>query len=402
MNSNVGGVLIRGPSGIGKSTAVRGLAALLPELDVVTGCAFGCDPGQAECPTCQARAAERAPLPSTRRRIRIVNLPLNATEDRVAGSLDLERALHDGVKALEPGLLAEANRGILYVDEINLLDDHLSDLLLDAAALGVNIVEREGIAVSHPAHFLLVGTMNPEEGDLRVQIADRIGLHVDVEALTDPEQRAEIMRRREAFAADPEAFAASFTEDEEALNTRVARAVELIGRVRVPDNLYRAIAELVLSFGIASHRADIALLECAKALAALDGRDELTPRDVRDAAAMALGHRMTAEAFGPPPTIEEQQLERALDEILAEEVEAPKKCRRRVRRPQADARLPDGGAAGRRRAPGRRPADARRGAPTRSGGARRDWPPGPLAGAAPGGSLHARAEGAVARRRPGA
>jgi magnesium chelatase subunit D len=325
VNSNIGGVLIRGPSGIGKSTAVRGLASLLPEIDVVMGCAFGCDPGQPECPSCQAHAAEGALLPTTRRRRRIVNLPLNATEDRVAGSLDLERALHDGVKALEPGLLAEANRGILYVDEINLLDDHLSDLLLDAAALGVNIVEREGIAVSHPARFLLVGTMNPEEGDLRVQIADRIGLHVDVEALTDPEQRAEIVRRREVFAADSEGFAAAFAEDEETVGAAVARAVDLIGRVRVPDNLYRAIAELVLSFGIASHRADIALLECAKALAALDGRHEVSPVDVRDAAALALGHRMTAEAFGPPPAIEEQELERALDEILAEELEAGKK-----------------------------------------------------------------------------
>jgi Mg-chelatase subunit ChlI len=328
VNPNIGGVLIRGGSGVGKSTAVRGLAALLPEIDVVTGCAFGCDPTRPECPTCRARAAEAAPLPRIRRRRRIITLPLNATDDRVAGSLDLERALHDGVKALEPGLLAEANRGILYVDEINLLDDHLSDLLLDAATLGVNIVEREGIAVSHPARFLLVGTMNPEEGDLRVQIADRIGLHVDVEALTNPEQRAEIMRRREAFAADPDGFAAAFAEGEEAVRTGVARAVDLIDRVRIPGNVYRAIAELVLGFGITSHRADIALLECAKAFAALDGRDEVAPRDVRNAAAMALGHRMTAEAFGPPPTIDEQQIERALDEILADETEAPKKKER--------------------------------------------------------------------------
>ena len=327
MNPNIGGVLIRGPSGIGKSTAVRGLAAMLPEIDVVAGCAFGCDPGLPECPSCQARAAEGAPLPVTRRRRRIVTLPLNATEDRVAGSLDLERALHDGVKALEPGLLAEANRGILYVDEINLLDDHLSDLLLDAAALGVNTVEREGIGVSHPARFLLVGTMNPEEGDLRVQIADRIGLHVDVEALSDPEQRAEIMRRREAFAADPDAAAAAFAHDDEALRARVGRAVELIDRVAVPGGLYRAIAELVLSFGITSHRADIALLECAKAFAALDGREEVVARDVGDAAAMALGHRMSADPFGPPPTLDERALERALDEILTEEVAGAKKAR---------------------------------------------------------------------------
>jgi Mg-chelatase subunit ChlI len=325
VNPNISGVLIRGPSGIGKSTAVRGLGALLTEIDVVAGCAFGCDPSQPECPTCRARLAEGAPLLPTRRRRRIVTLPLNATEDRVAGSLDLERALHDGVKALEPGLLADANRGILYVDEINLLDDHLSDLLLDAAALGVNIVEREGIAVSHPARFLLVGTMNPEEGDLRVQIADRIGLHVDLEPLTDPEQRVEIVRRREAFAADPEGFAADFAQDEEQLRTRVARAVEEIGRVRVPDHLYRAIAELVLSFGIGSHRADIAVLESAKALAAVDGRDEVARRDVRDAAALALGHRMAVDVFGPPPSIDEQRIEQALDEILAEGTEAPKK-----------------------------------------------------------------------------
>ena len=162
--------------------------------------------------------------------------------------------------------------------------------------------------------------MNPEEGDLRVQIADRIGLHVDVEALTDSEQRAEIMRRREAFTADPDAFAATFAQDDEALRTRVSRAVELIDRVAVPGGLYRAIAELVLGFSITSHRADIALLECAKAFAALDGRDEVVPRDVGDAAAMALGHRMSAEAFGPPPTIDERALERALDEILTEEV----------------------------------------------------------------------------------
>jgi Mg-chelatase subunit ChlI len=331
VNPSIGGVLIRGPSGIGKSTAVRGLAALLSEINVVAGCPFGCDAAHPECAICQARLAEGAALPATRRRRRIVNLPLNATEDRVAGSLDLERALRDGVKALEPGLLAEANRGILYVDEINLLDDHLSDLLLDAAALGVNIVEREGIAVSHPARFLLVGTMNPEEGDLRVQIADRIGLHVDLEPLTDPEQRAEIVRRREAFAADPESFAGDFAESEEGLRAGVARAAEQIGRVRVPDRLYRAIAELVLSFGIGSHRADIAVLECAKALAALDGSDEVARPHVRAGAALALGHRVTADVFGPPPTIDEQRIERALDEILAEGEEASKKKPRSLR-----------------------------------------------------------------------
>jgi len=190
-------VLIKGPSGTGKSTAVRGLSELLPEIAVVADCPFSCDPHAPACESCLGREG----LPVVHRRRRIVDLPLNATEDRVSGSVDVARALKDGERALEPGLLAEANRGILYVDEINLLDDHLTDVLLDAAALGVNVVEREGVSVSHPARFLLVGTMNEEEGDLRPQIADRIGLEVDVEALADPESRAEVVRRREAQLA---------------------------------------------------------------------------------------------------------------------------------------------------------------------------------------------------------
>ena len=202
VNPAVGGVLIKGPSGTGKSTAVRGLAELLPEIAVVADCPFSC-PTRRPVPVVPGRVAAGEELPVTRRRRRIVDLPLNATEDRVSGSVDVARALESGERALEPGLLAEANRGILYVDEINLLDDHLTDVLLDAAALGVNVVEREGVSVSHPARFLLVGTMNEEEGELRPQIADRIGLEVEVEALADPESRAEVVRRREAFAAEP-------------------------------------------------------------------------------------------------------------------------------------------------------------------------------------------------------
>jgi len=235
VNPAVGGVLVVGPAGTGKSTAVRGLAELLPEIDVVADCPFSCSPSD-PCPVCSAREGE---LPVARRRRRIVDLPLNATEDRVAGTVDIARALREGERALEPGLLAEANRGILYVDEINLLDDHLTDILLDAAALGVNVVEREGISVSHPARFLLVGTMNEEEGELRPQIADRIGLRVEVDAVVEPEARGEIVRRREAFTVDGEGFAASWADGQAELADEVAAAERLLASVTVPALRHR-------------------------------------------------------------------------------------------------------------------------------------------------------------------
>src|SRR5581483_3878171 len=252
VNPRVGGVLIKGPSGTGKSTAVRGLAELLPEIDVVADCPFSCS-AQDPCGSCAERISRGESLRVIRRRRRIVDLPLNATEDRVAGSVDVARALGEGVQALEPGLLAEANRGILYVDEINLLDDHLTDVLLDAAALGVNVVEREGVSIAHPARFLLVGTMNEEEGELRPQIADRIGLELDVEALDDPEARAEIVRRREAFAADPGGFRARWAEAQAALAARVAAAEALLSSVRLADELYAAVGHVVVRSGVESH-----------------------------------------------------------------------------------------------------------------------------------------------------
>jgi Mg-chelatase subunit ChlI len=322
----VGGVLIRGPSGTGKSTAVRGLAELLPEIDVVADCPFSCDPDRPACDSCRSRDE----LPRVRRRRRIVDLPLNATEDRVAGSIDIALALRKGERALEPGLLAEANRGILYVDEINLLDDHLTDILLDAAALGVNVVEREGVSLAHPARFLLVGTMNEEEGELRPQIADRIGLQVDVEAVAEPNARAEIMRRREAFTADPDAMAADFAGAQAELAARLARAEELVGQVRMADRLYTALAQVVVSSGVGSHRADVTILGCAKALAALDGRDEAAVDDVLDAAELALGHRLPVDPFAPAPSVERSLLRRVLEEAL-EADGAQKKTARPVR-----------------------------------------------------------------------
>jgi Mg-chelatase subunit ChlI len=264
-------------------------------------------------------------LPVTRRRRRIVDLPLNATEDRVSGSVDVARALESGERALEPGLLAEANRGILYVDEINLLDDHLTDVLLGAAALGVNVVEREGVSVSHPARFLLVGTMNEEEGELRPQIADRLGLEVEVAALTEPESRAEIVRRREAFSADPQAFRGMWADAQAELAGRVAAAEARLDSVRLEDELYGAVGQVVVRSGVESHRADITIVECAKAAAALAGRDQANADDVLAAAELALGHRLAIDPFGPAPRVQPQVLRRLLEDALEAEV-TPKKA----------------------------------------------------------------------------
>jgi Mg-chelatase subunit ChlI len=318
VNPAVGGVLIVGPAGTGKSTAVRGLAELLPEIDVVADCPFSCSPAD-PCPVCLGRDD----LPVSRRRRRIVDLPLNATEDRVAGTVDIARALREGERALEPGLLAEANRGILYVDEVNLLDDHLTDILLDAAALGVNVVEREGVSISHPARFLLVGTMNEEEGELRPQIADRIGLQVEVQAIAEPDARAEIVRRREAFTADPDSMLGAFASSQADLAEELAVAERLLPEVRVPDHLYAAVGRVTVKAGVTSHRADVTIVECAKAGAALAGRDEVLPEDLVDAASLALGHRLPVDPFAPPPSMEPQLVRRLLDEAL--EVERSKK-----------------------------------------------------------------------------
>jgi magnesium chelatase subunit D len=329
VNPQIGGVLIKGPSGTGKSTAVRGLAELLPEIEAVADCPFSCSPRE-PCEACGERIARGEHLPVVHRRRRIVDLPLNATEDRVSGTVDITRALQEGVKALEPGLLAEANRGILYVDEINLLDDHLSDVLLDAAALGVNVVEREGVSISHPARFLLVGTMNEEEGELRPQIADRIGLDVEVGPLTEPDQRAEVIRRREAFSRDPDSFRAAWSATQAELAERVAAAEDGFDRVRVPNALYGAVGQLVVRSGIDSHRADITIVECAKAITALAGREEVTTDDVVEAAELALGHRLAADPFSPAPRVEPHLLRRVLEEALEVEV-TPKKAAGRAR-----------------------------------------------------------------------
>jgi len=320
VNPRIGGVLISGPSGTAKSTLVRGLVEVLPEIEVVEGCRFSCHPrGEGGyCPECQERAAAGS-LPAVRRPVRLVNLPLNATEDRVAGTLDLGRALRQGELAFHPGLLALAHRGILYVDEINLLDDHLVDILLDAAALGVNYVEREGVSFTHPARFILVGTMNPEEGELRPQIADRIGLHVDAEILTDLETRKQVLERWEQFWAQPAAFRRQFAPATARLREAVRRGRELLPQVRVPEGLKYAISRLTVRLGVVSHRADIALAECALAAAALEGRLVVTSEDLLSVAPLVLSHRLKRQPLSITAEMDASDIHRTLEDILHEE-----------------------------------------------------------------------------------
>jgi len=301
VDPRVGGVLVRGEKGTAKSTAVRALAAVLPAVDVVDGCRFSCNPTEPSswCAECRERRDQGA-LPKTQRAAELVELPVSATEDRLVGTLDLEHALKHGERVFEPGLLARANRSILYVDEINLLDDHLVDTLLDAAAMGVNTVEREGVSFSHPARFILVGTMNPEEGDIRPQLLDRFGLCVDVEAVREPEARVEIVRRRQAFEDDPAAFARSWAEAEDQVRARIKHARLRLGQVSISDEILYAIANLALTAGVDGHRADQVMARAAAASAALDGRTEVVLDDVAHVAPMVLAHRLRRTLFDEP------------------------------------------------------------------------------------------------------
>ncbi|MHB8572122.1 MAG: ATP-binding protein [Candidatus Dormibacteria bacterium] len=306
VNPAVGGVLIRGEKGTGKTTAVRALARLLPEHEVVQGCHFGCDPAAATdspgllCSDCRARLAAGQRLETSRRRMRVIELPINASEDRVVGAIDLEAALREGARRFEPGVLAEANRNILYVDEVNLLDDHIVDILLDAAAAGVNVVEREGISVQHPARFILVGTMNPEEGDLRPQLLDRFGLCVDVEGIRDVPQRVRIVQEREAWEHDPVAYESQHQAAEDELAQEIARGIAAYPAVRTPAPVLAAIAGLSVALEVDGHRSDLVAVRAAQALAALEGRREVTRADVSRVAEMVLAHRVPSAPFGRP------------------------------------------------------------------------------------------------------
>jgi magnesium chelatase subunit I len=296
----IGGVLIMGNRGTGKSTAVRAIADLLPGITRIKGCIYGCDPAAPSewCSGCLDRRNGGRRLPSDRGCVPVVELPLGATEDRVCGSLDIERALREGVRAFQPGLLAKANRGFLYIDEVNLLEDHLVDLLLDVAASGWNIIEREGISVRHPARFVLVGSGNPEEGELRPQLLDRFGLHAKVSTLVDIDERLEIVRRRERFERDRALFQAGIEPAQASLRRKLVRAKRLLDSVEMEDGVLARIAELCIRLGIDGHRGELTIARAARALAAFEGRRRVAPGDARRVSVMSLRHRLRRDALG--------------------------------------------------------------------------------------------------------
>jgi len=318
----IGGVLINGDKGTGKSTAVRALMDLLPKIKVVKDCPFNCDPENLRlmCPTCQKRFKEEGKLPWIERRMEIIDMPLSATEDMVVGTIDIKKALKEGVKALEPGILAKANRNILYIDEVNLLDDHLANILLDAAAMGVNIIEREGISIYHPSRFILVGTMNPEEGDLRPQLLDRFGLCVNISALTNKEDRMKVVKYRSEFDKDPWKFESKFKNEIDRLREKIAKAQMNIDIIDIPDEILEKIVEITISLGIKTHRADIVMEKVIKALMALDGRNYVIENDLIEATQLALNHRLRQDPFDKRKQLTPESIQKMIRTKVNEEV----------------------------------------------------------------------------------
>lgn len=322
IDASIGGVLIMGHRGTGKSTAVRALADLLPKSNRVPGCFYGCDPVDEMnlCDDCHARLSSGEKLPHESAPVPVVDLPLGATEDRVCGTVNIERALKEGVKAFEPGLLARANRGFLYIDEVNLLEDHLIDLLLDVAVTGRNVVEREGISLEHPARFRLVGSGNPEEGELRPQLLDRFGLHVEVKTATELDERVAIVERREAFERDAERFCEQAKSEQESLRRRLTRARKNLYQVELPRKLLRQIAELCQQLKIDGHRGELTITRAARALAAFEGRKSVSAEDVRRVATMALRHRLRRDPL--EQTGSSTRIEQQLDKLLPPNADA--------------------------------------------------------------------------------
>jgi magnesium chelatase subunit I len=313
VDSNIGGVLVFGDRGTGKSTAVRALAALLPPMRAVAGCRFACDPAVPDgmCEDCRGRSA-RGSLDSRLMPVPVVDMPLGVTEDRVVGALDLERALSQGVKVFEPGLLAHANRGFLYIDEVNLLEDHLVDLLIDVAASGENLVEREGLSVRHPARFVLIGSGNPEEGELRPQLLDRFGLSVEVKTPTELGQRVEVVRRRDEFERGKAAFVAKWKKRDDHVRRRIVAARKRLAAVEVPDSVMESAARLCMQLGTDGVRGELTLMRAARAVASYEQADTLTTAHLRRVAPSALRHRLRRDPLDD--TGSSVRVEKALEE----------------------------------------------------------------------------------------
>jgi magnesium chelatase subunit I len=316
VDPTIGGVLIFGDRGTGKSTAVRALAALLPPMRVVLDCRYGCDPANqtALCSDCLTKLSDGTALRGRVMPVPVVDMPLGATEDRVVGALDLERALSHGEKAFEPGLLARANRGFLYIDEVNLLEDHLVDLLIDVAASGENVVEREGLSVKHPARFVLVGSGNPEEGELRPQLLDRFGLSLEIRTPEDLESRVEVIKRRDAYERDPAGFATRFKLEEDRVRRRIVTGRRRLPDVVVPDTVLEHAARLCMRLGTDGLRGELTLVRAARALASLEGRMIAAIEDLRRVAPSALRHRLRRNPLDDAAST--TRVERALEEVF--------------------------------------------------------------------------------------
>lgn len=316
VNQDLMGVIIKGQRGTAKSVAVRAMAELLPEEDFSIDCPYGCSPekDQPHCNICQEILDGGGKLRAEKRKIRVVTLPLSATEDKVIGSINIEKALKGEPDAFEPGLLAKANRGIIYIDEINLLDDNIVDVLLDSAAMGFNTIEREGISITHPSKFILVGTMNPEEGELRPQLTDRLGLYVDVKGIEDIEQRVKIIDVMEEFDSDNNAFYLKYADEQKKLLEKINIAKSVLPQVRLQRDLKELIAKICVDFGIDGHRADILMSRCSKTIAALEGRKMVEKSDVERAAGFIIPHRVRRDPFD-----EEQPIQQKLQQLMQEQ-----------------------------------------------------------------------------------
>ena len=315
INPSLGGILIRGEKGTAKSILVRALANLLAEREEHS-CEFHCEPDKIDeyCPQCNKKYLKGEKIEKHKSTMKVINLPISATEDRVVGTLDIEHAIKTGEKKFEKGLLAQSNRNILYVDEINLLDDHIVDVLLDSAAMGVNTIEREGISYSHPAKFVLVGTMNPEEGDLRPQLLDRFGLVVDVIGERETSKRVEVIKRRLDFEAEPEKFIKKYLVEEEELKNRIENSKKRLNNIKCSDEIYELAAKISIALNVDGHRADIAVVKTAMTIAAFENREEVIKEDILRAAVLALPHRMRKTPF-EDGILDEEQIEKLVNSL---------------------------------------------------------------------------------------